>query len=245
MSRFKVARLLEAAVNMGIVRISIVLPDAVNADLSLRLREKFGLDRALVATVPATSQKAVREALGQAAAALLSQVVTDTDVLGVASGRTIDATARHLTRLAGCEIVQLTGMSGDLDDNPVEVLRRVAELSGGRAQSIYAPLTVATTEAAIALKTDPQIRATFERFASVNIAVVAVGSWEPPQSRYYSALRKTEREQLLARDVIADVGGVAQQSWTSSARLRRPSSRSQRPATSRHQPSHRSRRRRS
>jgi hypothetical protein len=125
-------------------------------------------------------------------------------------GATIDATARHLTRLAGCEIVQLTGMSGNLDDNPVEVLRRVAELSGGQVQvqSIYAPLTVATAEAATALKTDPQILATFERFASVTVAVVAVGSWDPPQSRYYTGLRKAERERLLAPDVIADVGGV-------------------------------------
>jgi DNA-binding transcriptional regulator LsrR (DeoR family) len=207
-SRFKVARLLEAAVSSSVVRISIVLPDSVDAELSLRFHEKFGLDRALVATVQSTSRRAVHEALGQVAAALLSEVVTDADVLGVASGRTINATARHLTRLAGCEIVQLTGMSGNLDDNPVEVLRRVAEVSGGQVHTIYAPLTVATTEAAVALKTDPQILATFERFASVTIAVVAVGSWDPPESRYYNALRKGERERLLARGVIADVGGV-------------------------------------
>jgi DNA-binding transcriptional regulator LsrR (DeoR family) len=207
-SRFKVARLLEAAVRSGIVRISIALPESVDADLSLRLREKFGLDRALVATVQDGSERAVRETLGRAAATLLSDLVTDDDVLGVASGRTIDATARHLTRLAGCDIIQLTGMSGDLDDNPVEVLRKVAGLSGGRVRSIYAPLTVATAEAAAALKTHPQISDAFERFRTVTLAVVAVGSWDPPESRYYSTLRKPERERLLAAGVVADVGGV-------------------------------------
>jgi DNA-binding transcriptional regulator LsrR (DeoR family) len=207
-SRFKVSRLLEAAVASGIVSISIRLPESVDADLSLRLREKFGLDRALVAAVQNTSPQGVREALGRTAAALLSDIVTDQDVLGVTSGRTIDAIARNLTRLAGCEIIQLTGMSGDLGDNPVEVLRRVAVLSGGRARSIYAPLTVATSEAAAALKTDPRIAEAFDRFASVTIAVASVGSWDPPESRFYDGLSRADRERLLAADVLADVGGA-------------------------------------
>ena len=207
-SRFKVTRLLEAAVSSGIVRISITLPESVDADLSLRLREKFGLERALVALVHDTSPHAVREALGRTAAALLSDIVTDDDVLGVTSGRTIDAVARHLTRLAGCEIIQLTGMSGDMDDNPVEVLRRVAVLSGARARSIYAPLTVATPEAAAALKTDPRIADAFDRFSAVTIAVAAVGSWDPPESRFHDALSAEDQQRLLALDVLADVGGA-------------------------------------
>ena len=207
-SRFKVSRLLEAAFSSGIVRISIVLPESVDADLSLRLREKFGLDRALVAAVQDTSPAGVREVLGRAAAALLSDIVTDDDVLGVTSGRTIDAVARSLIRLAGCEIIQLTGMSGDLGDNPVEVLRRVAVLSGGQARSIYAPLTVATSEAAAALKTDPRIADAFDRFASVTIAVAAVGSWDPPESRFYDALSPADRQRLVDLEVLADVGGA-------------------------------------
>lgn len=207
-SRFKITRLLETAVSSGIVRISIVLPEAVDAELSLQLRKKFGLDRALVAVVHDARPQAVREVLGRAAAALLSDLVGDEDVLGVTSGRTIDAVARHLNRLAGCEIVQLTGMSGDLDDNPVEVLRRVAVLSGGRARSIYAPLTVATPEAASALKADRRIAEAFARFSSVTIAVASVGSWDPPESRFYDALTPQERHRLLDLDVLADVGGA-------------------------------------
>ncbi len=207
-SRFKVTRLLESAIETGIVRIQLVVPNTVDANLSLSLKEKFGLGRALVTGVHDRRPQAIRDSLGRATAALLSDIITGTDVLGVTSGRTIDAVARHLTHLAGCEIVQLTGMSGDLDDNPVEVLRRVAVLSGGRARSIYAPLTVATAEAAIALKTDPHIAAAFERFSCVTVAVAAVGSWQPPESRYYNALGGADRDRLVARGVVADVGGV-------------------------------------
>ncbi len=207
-SRFKVSRLLESAISTGVVTIQISVPDSVDADLSLQLKEKFGLDRAVVAVTDATRPQVVRDALGRAAAALLSDLVTDADVLGVTSGRTIDAVARHLTRLAGCEIVQLNGMSGDLDDNPVEVLRRVADLSGGKARSIYAPLTVATAEASAALKTDPRIAEAFARFSSVTVAAAAIGSWRPAESRYFDALSEKDRDMLLARGVVADLGGV-------------------------------------
>jgi DNA-binding transcriptional regulator LsrR (DeoR family) len=207
-SRFKVSRLLESALSSGLVRIEIVLPASVDADLSLRLKERFGLGRAVVTTPTDTSPQAVRDALGRAAATLLSDIVTADDVLGVTSGRTIDATARHLTQLAGCEIIQLTGMSGNLDDNPVEVLRRVAVLSGGQARSIYAPLTVATAEAARALKTDRRIAEAFGRFASVTIALAAIGSFDPPESRLLDALSDADAARLAELDVIADVAGA-------------------------------------
>ena len=207
LSRFKVGRLLESAVSNGLVRIEIVLPDSVDAALSLRLKERFGLGRAVVTTPSDRSPQAVREALGRAAAALLSDIVTADDVLGVTSGRTIDATARHLTKLAGCEVIQLTGMSGDLDDNPVEILRRVAVLSGGQARSIYAPLTVATAEAARALKADRRIAETFDRFSSVTIALASIGSFDPPESRLHDALSEAEQARLAELDVIADLGG--------------------------------------
>lgn len=207
-SRFKVRRLLETAVRTGLVRIEISVPDTLNVGLSLQLKEKFRLHRALVAGTHDTRPQAVRDSLGRAAATLLTDRVTEEDVLGVASGRTIDAVARHLVSLAGCEVIQLTGMSGNLDDNPVEVLRRVAVLSGGQARSIYAPLTVATAEAASALKTDPSIAAALRRFSSVTIALVAVGCWAPPESRFYDALSQGDRDQLLRRGVVADVAGV-------------------------------------
>lgn len=208
LSRFKVSRLLESALSSGLVRIEIALPHAVDADLSLRLRERFGLERAIVTTPRETGAQAVRDVLGRAAATLLTDTVSGDDVLGVTSGRTIDATARHLTRLAGCEIIQLTGMSGNLDDNPVEVLRRVAVLSGGQARSIYAPLTVATAEAARALKTDPLIADAIDRFSSVTVALAAIGSFDPPESRFFDGLSEGDRSRLLDRGVICDLAGA-------------------------------------
>ena len=48
LSRFKVARLIDLARSSGIVRITIATPGAVDAELSVLLRERLGLTRALV-----------------------------------------------------------------------------------------------------------------------------------------------------------------------------------------------------
>ncbi len=206
-SRFKVARVLEAAVAHGVVKIDISVSDTVDADLSLRVQDKFGLDRALITTPRSQDPEDVRQALGRTAAELLTELVTADDVLGLASGRTIDAVSAHLTRLPRCDALQLTGMSDDLAVNPVHVLSRVAQLSGGRALSIFAPLVVGSAETATRLRADPSIRSAFNRFDAVTIAVTSVGSWNPPDSRFYNALTEEERTALLGKDVAADVAG--------------------------------------
>ncbi len=207
LSRFKVSRILEAALRTGVVRIEIDVPESVDADLSLRVRDAFGLERAVVVSAADSRPEVVRDALGKAGARLLMDTVTDRDVLGVTSGRTIDAMTRHLTALPPCEVVQLTGMSGDLNENSVDVVRRVNGVARGRVSSIYAPMTVATAGAAAALKTDAGIAAAFARFPSVTMAYVAVGSWQPPDSRFYDGLSVGDRDRMVRLGVSADFGG--------------------------------------
>ncbi|WP_226344306.1 sugar-binding transcriptional regulator [Agilicoccus flavus] len=208
LSRFKVSRVLEMALRTGIVTIDIRVPESVDADLSLRLRRSFGLRRAIVVTPRDSEPQTVRDALGAAGARLLDDIVGTGDVLGLSSGRTIDATTRRTGRLTPREIVQLTGMSGNLSDNPVELVRRLVSSTDGRVQLIYAPLTVATAEAARALKADPAIAAAFDAFDRVTIALIAVGSWDPPDSRFFDGLPQGQRDRMLARGVQADIAGI-------------------------------------
>ena len=175
LSRFKVSRVLEAAHRAGVVRIEISLPECVDAKQSTELRRRYGLRRAIVVAPRDAEPQTIRDALGGATARLLGDIVGPDDVLGLSSGRTIDATTRQLRELAPREIVQMTGMSGSLSDNPVELVRRIDGAAGGRVQLIYAPLTVGTAEAARALKADPAIAAAFASFHRITIALVAVG----------------------------------------------------------------------
>ena len=207
LSRFKVARILETALRIGVVTISIDVPAAVDAVVSLRLRDRFGLRQAIVVSPPDQRPEGVRDALGRAAALLMTEVLTARDVLGVSSGRTIDAAARHLEAMPRCGVVQLGGMSGSLTENSVDVVRRLSALGGGVSYAFYAPLVLATAAAASALRRDPGVVRTASCFPRVTVALFPVGSWAPPDSRLHDDLPPADREHLLARGVSADVGG--------------------------------------
>lgn len=207
LSRFQVARLLEAGLAEGIVRITVELPSGIDADLSDRLRRTFGLRRALAVNCP-DDTAARRQYLGRAAAELLSAVVTVDDCLGIAWGRTLSAIPAALERLAACPVVQITGVAGTISENSVELVRQVSAVSGGPAYPIYAPLVVADAATARGLRRQPGIAKALKLHSEVTRAVVAVGSWRPADSQLLDSLAPTERKRLLAKGVCAEICGT-------------------------------------
>ena len=211
LSRFKVARVLEEARRSGLVRIDIAVPAEIDAELSEALRTAYGLRQAIVVGVgddPAdASRDSLRQHLGTVAADYLTEVVVDGDVLGLACSRTLNAMTLALTGIARCTVVQLTGaLSGvHVEANSVELVRRVASLAGGPAYPIYAPLVVPDAATATALRDQPQVADAMARYPDITKAVVAVGSWDPPDSLVSAAMPAAESTALLARGVRAEV----------------------------------------
>jgi DNA-binding transcriptional regulator LsrR (DeoR family) len=207
-SRFRVARLIAQAREIGLVTIKVTVPGEHSVDLSTRLQERYGLERAIAVVTSSELSTSLRSDLGRAAATLLTRIVTEDDVLGFASGRTLNAIVDHLGYLAKCDVVQLTGMAGEPSETSSELVRRVCEVSGGRAYPVYAPLVVSDPQAAAAFKRQPTVRAAYERMSRVTKAVIAVGSWEPPESQLSDALSLEERTELVAAGVRAEVAAT-------------------------------------
>ncbi|WP_285761683.1 sugar-binding transcriptional regulator [Nocardiopsis ansamitocini] len=208
LSRFKVARALDIARESGIVRISIQLPAQIDADLSDRVRAAYGLDRAIVVAGSDDPAQTHRQ-LGSVAADLLGEIVEEGDVLGLAWGRTINVMGAELTRLAPCTTVQLGGVFSHRtgDEGSVETVRRAAQLSGGTAYPIYAPLIVPDATTARALREDPGIASALSRFALLTKAVVAIGGWDEQSSTVYQSLGPRLREEYRALGVRAEISG--------------------------------------
>ncbi|WP_179646695.1 sugar-binding transcriptional regulator [Spinactinospora alkalitolerans] len=206
LSRFKVARALETARETGIVRIDIRLPTQLDAELSDRLCEAYGLDRAIVVSTPEDPGDTSRQ-LGAVAADLLGEIVVPGDVLGLAWGRTLQAMGAGLTRLARCTTVQLNGVLSARADSvgSVETVRRAAQLSGGPAYPIYAPLILPDAGTARTLRADPGIAEAFAHFDRLTKAVVAIGGWDGRSSTVYQALTPDKREQYASLGVRAEM----------------------------------------
>lgn len=207
-SRFKVARMIELARAQGLVTITLNDDGALDWDLSQQLAEHLGLSEVVV--VHANGDDAqVRHRVATAGAEFLSSTLRDGEVLGMAWGRTLSALTTALPGLPRMSIVQLTGAAGsDLGQSPVELVRLIAQNSGGSAHPIFAPLVVETAETARSLRQQPDIARAIAMFADVTTALVSVGSWNPPDSQLYEFLPSAERDDLVQRGVAAEVSAT-------------------------------------
>ena len=217
-SRFKVARVLETALERDLVRIEIRVPSELDAERSDALRARYGLRHAVVVESPADAPPAFGgqnppddaadpENLGEVAADLLGELVNEGDVLGLAWGRSTIHMAAALHRLPPCTVVQLTGVydAGTADRGSVEAVRRAADVAGGEAHPIYAPMLLPDSATAEALRRQTGIARAFDYFDKVTVACVSIGSWEPGVSTVYDMLSEQEREHYASLGAAAEM----------------------------------------
>ena len=203
-SRFKVTRMLDEAVETGMVEIKIHNPGAIDVDLSTALQRRYGLEHAYAVSADTSNAPDRVEAVAKAMAELLQAILREGDVVGVDCGRTLTHIADHLKALPRCDVVQLTGMAGAITSNGADLVRRISELSGGRSWPIYAPLVVRDARTADSLAGDQQIQETFGRYTKVTCAIVSVGAWSPGASQVYEALTDDEVTSFAKAGVCAE-----------------------------------------
>ncbi|WP_210506364.1 sugar-binding transcriptional regulator [Naasia sp. SYSU D00057] len=205
-TRFQVARLLQFARSSGIVSIDVRLPGGVDEQLSERLRDALGIERAIVHDVVGDSP---RTEMGRALAELLPTVVQPSDVVGVTWSRTIVAMSEHLKTLPPCTLVQLAGHITSEISSPgsVEVIRRLADVSGGRAFPIYAPLVAPDAYVATALRGQRDLATAFEFYPRISVAVITIGAWLPGESSIYDTVGAAEQDLGLELGAVGEISG--------------------------------------
>jgi DNA-binding transcriptional regulator LsrR (DeoR family) len=208
-SRFKVARVLDWARESGLVRIDFDLPVPVDLRLSDEVRSAYGLDQCFVLdrTASEGERPEVRRRIGAVAARLLSEIVTENDVLGLSWARSVNVTTEVVRKLAKCPVVQLCGVQAGVDtrDRSVETVSRLAATSGGDAYPIYGPLVLPDHRTMEILRRQPGIAETFGQFKHLTKAVVSIGAWLPGESTVYDSVHPDEREAIAARGAKAEV----------------------------------------
>jgi len=208
-SRFKVARVLDWALESGLVRIEFDLPVPVDVRLSDEVRSAYGLERVFVLDRAASEgeRPQVRRRIGALAARLVSELVTESDVLGLTWARSVNVMTESVRAIARCPVVQLCGVQAGMDmhDRSVETVRQLAAISGGDSYPIYAPLVLPDRRTTEILRRQPGIAETFGQFGQLTKAVVSIGAWLPGESTVYDALPAAERESIAQRGAKAEV----------------------------------------
>jgi deoxyribonucleoside regulator len=216
-SRFRVGRLLDRALREDIVRIEVVHPDAHVVDLEERLVQRFGLEAAVVADVPAAVEAGreaddlARDAVADAAVEYL-HARHPTGVIAVSWGRTMLALARHLPDgwTQATEIVQLNG-AASRSTQPTranEILERFAATSGATFRGLAAPAIVGGADLRDALMEDPAIRETVDAARSAPSAVFGLGIPAPDSPHLASGfVDEDEQARLRKKGAVGDVIG--------------------------------------
>jgi DNA-binding transcriptional regulator LsrR (DeoR family) len=208
-SRFRVARLLDTARALGLVRIEIGLPGILDAALSAELASAFGLRHAFVYNFPDDSDSSLRHRLGEAAGEAIADLATAADVVGIAWSRSLSGLARGLTSFPPCPIVQMTGaLSRPGDGDLLDVVRAITRIGGGPSYGFYAPMIVDDAGTAQAIRRHPDVAAATAMLGSITIGMVGIGSWLPGLSSIYDSLAQPDRDAVSAAGVRAEVSGV-------------------------------------
>src|SRR5438309_1800525 len=111
---------------------------------------------------------------------------------------------RSAVRMGPAELVQAAAMARRFylegkskiqtaERGSVEAVRRAAQVSGGDAHPIYAPMLLPDAATAAALRNQTGIARAFEYFDKVTVACVSIGSWEPGISTVHDMLSDEER----------------------------------------------------
>ncbi|KGN42344.1 sugar-binding transcriptional regulator [Knoellia aerolata] len=207
MSRFKVARLLEAARESGMVTIEIVSPQGIDTHRSARLGEALGLRHCIV--VPGSGPQA-GHAVSDVAAALLTEVVTDEDVVGLPWSRSVSRMVGALEHLPKVPIVQLSGamVTPGEDSSSVDVVRRAALIAGGERHVFYSPLVLDDAASAEVMRRQPAVRTALDHVAEVTLAVIGLGAWAPGMSTVHEVLSVGERAAVSEAGAVGEAAGV-------------------------------------
>lgn len=210
LSRFKVARLIEAARASGMVRIQLDSRGDVDVELSSELQAAFRLQHCVVLDDTGAELGDLRRRVGRAAGDLLSEIVDESDVLGLAWARSLMEMRHWLVGLPPCTVVQLTGALSrpDVDGTSIDLVRDVARVGGGPAFFFHAPMILPDAATTQAMRTQPEIARAIAHFPTVTKAVVGVGLWQPTYSTVVDALPEQEWRAMYAQGVRADLSGV-------------------------------------
>jgi DNA-binding transcriptional regulator LsrR (DeoR family) len=211
-SQATTSRLLKRAQDEQIVRISLNAPVGIHADLERQLESTYGLKEAIVVESMPDDRQIMRD-LGSAAAFYLNTTLKSNEVIGISSWSasllaTVDA-MMPVTRPIGAQVVQILGGVGTptAESNAIHIVSRLAMLVQGQSILLPVPAVVGAQDTRQLYLQDTFVCETIERFVSVTLALVGIGSVEPSDLLASSGNVFTVQELEMLRDQGA-VGDV-------------------------------------
>lgn len=179
-NRFRVAKFLQDAKNEQIVEIRINYSNERNSFLEEELKEKLGLNKAIVVNSQVSSFADCVKAIGRVGASYMKNVLEKDMTVGLSWGKTVSAVVSELQTVVGAPIdaVQLTGNLGmkNPEVDTAELVSRMAAAYSGNSYYLNAPLYINNLEVRNGLIKEPIINETLEKAKKLDFVLSGIGS---------------------------------------------------------------------
>ncbi|MBW7457409.1 sugar-binding transcriptional regulator [Paenibacillus sepulcri] len=179
-SRPTVSRFLQQAKEEGLVQIRIVDPLESHDSMARQLEKSFGVEKAVLVSVPRYDDAIVKKYLGEAAAEYLDSIIKDGDVIGTTWGTTLYEVALNLKdkHVRNVKVVQLNGgvSHSQTQTYAYEIVSLFGQAFHTAPYFIPLPAIVDHPVVKQTIEQDRHIRNILELGKQANIAIVTVGA---------------------------------------------------------------------
>lgn len=209
-SRPYVSKLINEALEKGIVEIKINDPNESETQLEVDLRAKFKLFK--VIAVPSNDTETdVINRMGKATARYLNSIVKNDDIIGVAWGTTLYSCSQNLIKredLKNITIVQLCGGISNIEKNifASEIPKNFADAYKGKPLILPLPAVVDNIKVKDAILKDKNIIGILAFANKANIAVFTMGpfGYEGALSRA-GYINREDVDELIRKGAVGDI----------------------------------------
>lgn len=206
----RVSRLLKQAVELGIVRTTVVPPAELHVDWERELARLYGIQDVVIADAVEGHGHAV---LGSAAATYLESTLYGNERLGISSwSASLLATAeamRPRPHRVATEVVQLIGGVGNplAQVSATRLTARFAELTGAEPMFLAAPGVVSSAAARDALLSDAYVREVAGAWTGLTTALVGIGALEPSPllAESGNSINDADQQELRSLGAVGDI----------------------------------------
>ena len=221
-SRSTVSRMLQEALDSGLVEIIVHYPWKTVPLLQADLASRFDLRESRVLLGRNRGPEEIIRGLGVLAARYLDSLVAKDTILGISWGKAVHSTVRALRPAMKLPItvVQIVGSVGGGDPltDGHELARVLAGVYGGEYRYLHAPLIVEDARTREALMRERRIVETLTLARRAHVALVGIGA---PSPRASSLLRAgyLNREVLTHMRAQGAVGNVCARHFDAQGRV--------------------------
>ncbi len=211
-SRSTVSRMLTAARERGIVRISVDEFDPRDRNLETRLKDCLGLRNAIVIRTTGTSPASVRRAVGYFAAPYVAEWISSQRLIGVAGGRTLAELVHHIEPQdhgSGPSFVQVLGTIGSSPGriDASEQCRALARKLHGGFRTLNLPAYAQSRHVRDVFLSHDEIQAIWRTFGSIDLALVGLGTVETSAFLERGVLDSAAVEEIRAAGAVGEICG--------------------------------------